>query len=48
MLAELLMNHKLRRYIESLIVVWCPWVLWLEQPSEPLDFPFVLGEEDSE
>jgi len=48
MLEEILMSRKFRHYLEALIVVWCPWVLWLEQPSEPLDYPFVLREGSEE
>ena len=29
-MSELLMSRWFRRYMESLIVVWCPWVLLLE------------------
>ena len=34
MLERLFMSRMFRRYIESLIVVWCPWVILLEQ--EPI------------
>ena len=39
-----LMSRKLRRYLESWIVVLFPWVLWTELPAVEVDYPFVVGE----
>lgn len=35
-LERLFMSTLLRRYVECMIVVWCPWVLLTEQEAEEL------------
>lgn len=36
-LYRVLASTRLRHYLECMIVVWCPWVLFLER--EAVEFP---------
>jgi len=36
-MSKLLMSRWFRRYVECLIVVWCPWVLLLEMDAKTME-----------
>ncbi|KKK99618.1 hypothetical protein LCGC14_2630960 [marine sediment metagenome] len=36
-MSDLLMSRRFRRYMECLIVVWCPWVLLLEMAPKTME-----------
>ena len=36
-MSDLLMSRWFRRYVECLIVVWCPWVLLLEMDAKTME-----------
>jgi hypothetical protein len=37
LMSDLLMSWRFRRYMECLIVVWCPWVLLLEMDAKTME-----------